>query len=208
MLDQGAALKEFSHRVANDLALVVAVIARRRGQTHVLSTGEILDEVIDAVASLSMLYRQIHERSVDDDLVDLGQHLTNICARMNTGYLSGLGITLLVNAPAVFAPSALAHSLALIVLKLVTNAARHSEALRIGVELSTACERWSCAVIDDGIGLPDAFSTTSRGGLHFVGRLASGLDGRLSITSHPQKGTSMRVCFPAPSHPSVLSPSR
>jgi signal transduction histidine kinase len=155
-----------------------------------------------------MLYRQIHERSVDDDMVDLGQHLTSICARMNTGYLSGLGINFSVRAPAAFAPSALAHSLTLIVLELVTNAARHSEALRIGVKLSTAGERWSCTVIDDGIGLPHAFSTTSRGGLHFVGRLASSLDGRLSITSHPQKGTSMRVCFPAPSHRSVLSPSR
>lgn len=198
MLDQAMAVSEFRHRAANDLALVMAVLARRKGQVHLLSTGEVLDEAIDAIASLSFLYRQLHERPSGDDLVDLGRHLASIGSRMDTGYLSGLGITLHVKAPAALAPSGLAHELALIVLELVTNAARHSEARRIGVELSTQGERWTCSVADDGIGLPDAFSAPTRGGLNYVGRLAAGFDGRLTLVSRPRKGTSVKVCFPAP----------
>lgn len=83
------------------------------------------------------------------------------------------------------------------VLELVTNAARHSGARRIGVELCTDGARWSCPVADDGVVLPDAFDTSRCGALHYVGRLAAGLDGRLTIASQPKRGACMRVCFPA-----------
>jgi two-component sensor histidine kinase len=198
MLDDTTALAEFRHRVANDLSLVMAVLSRRKHQMHVLSTGEILDEAIDAVASLSLLYRQLHDRRCEADIVDLGRHLASVGARMDAGYLSGLGIALHIKAPAAFVPSATAHALALIVLELVTNAARHSEASRIGVELAADGDRWSCSVADDGLGLPDAFTAPTRGGLHYVGRLAASLDGDLTITSRPKVGTRMKVCFPAP----------
>lgn len=153
MLDERTAVSEFRHRVAKDFALIIAVLSRRRRQMHVLSSGEILDEAIDAVGSLSLLYRQLHERSCNDDLVDVGRHLARIESRMDTGYLSGFGIALYVKAPAALVLSSLAHDLALIVLELVTKAARHSEARRVGVELSTQGERWNCSVPDGGIGL-------------------------------------------------------
>lgn len=198
MLDERTALSEFRHRVANDLALVLAAVDRRRRQLHVLSPGEVLDEVTNAVANLALLYRHLHDRPCGDNLVDVGQHLASVGARIDASYLSPLGITLIIKAPAAVGPSSLAHDLALIMLELVANAARHGEAQRIGVELSVADEVWSCCVADDGIGLPAAFSAPSGGGLYYVGRLAAGLKGQLTIASAPQQGTSLRVCFPSP----------
>lgn len=208
MFDTTTALSEFRHRVANDLALVVALLDRRRRQLHVLSPGEILEEATNAVANLALLYRHLHDRTCGNDVVDVGRYLASVGARMDAGYLTGLGIALYVKAPAVLAPAAVAHNLALIVLELVSNAARHSKAARIGIELSLEGECWRCSVIDDGIGLPDDFGAPARGGLSYVGRIAASLDGDLAIVSGPQRGTSMTVCFPAPantvSQPQVL----
>lgn len=172
MLDEGTAISEFCHRVANDLALVMAFPSGCKEQMHVLSTGEIFEEAIEDVASFSLLYRQLHERPADDDFVDVVRHLTIIGGRMDASYLSGLGIAFLVNAPVALAPSALAHELGLIVIELVTNAARHAEHRRIGIKLSTDKDRWICCVADDGVGLPQAVSAPARGGLNYVRRLA------------------------------------
>ena len=199
MLEGDTALLEFRHRVANDLALLGAVMVRRKQQLTTLAAGEVLDEAIGSIASLALLYRQLHDGQRCDDLVYVGEHLDRLGARMRHGYLDGLGIGLQMHVPPVVAPHRTVHALGLIVVELVANAARHGRARNIAFLLETAGPSWTCAVADDGVGLPNGVPLKDRGGLAYVGRLVADLEGQLTIVVGRQGGTRMQVCFPPPS---------
>jgi two-component sensor histidine kinase len=104
LLEGEAALLELRHRVANDLALLGAVLVRRKQQLALLTAGEVLDDAIGSIASLAMLYRQLHDGQRCDDLVDVGEHMERLGARIRHSYLGGLGVDLQVYVPPVEAP--------------------------------------------------------------------------------------------------------
>jgi two-component sensor histidine kinase len=198
LLESDAALLEFRHRVANDLALLGAVMVRRKQQLALFTAGEVLDDAIGSIASLAMLYRQLHDGRRCDDFVDVGEHMERLGARIRHSYLGGLGVDLQVYVPPVEAPHRSVHALGLIVMELVANAARHGRARNIALLLETVGPRWTCAVADDGVGLPNGMRLKDRGGLAYVGRLVDGLNGRMSIIVGNEGGTRVQRCFPAP----------
>src|SRR5215813_6846698 len=83
-----------------------------------------------------------------------------------------------------------------VVQEALTNCARHAKAKKVLVTLRTGEHGVDVIVQDDGIG----FNTTAaRGGLGLLGmqERVHELDGKLTLTSAPKKGTTIRVELPA-----------
>jgi signal transduction histidine kinase len=80
-----------------------------------------------------------------------------------------------------------------VVSEALTNAAKHSQASVINVEVCVAGETLRLAVTDDGVGGADP----SRGsGLLGLGDRVEATGGRLEITSLPRGGTSLVATIP------------
>jgi signal transduction histidine kinase len=82
------------------------------------------------------------------------------------------------------------------VAEAVTNAARHSRASAVWVELSDGADQLVVRVRDDGIGGVD--ETASNGGSGLVGMRdrVIAIGGRMSVSSPPGEGTSLTARLP------------
>jgi signal transduction histidine kinase len=83
-----------------------------------------------------------------------------------------------------------------VVQEALTNCARHAKAKSVGVSVRTEDDNIIVVVQDDGIGFNSAASL--KGGLGLLGlrERVETLDGRLLISSQPQKGTILQVEIP------------
>ncbi len=82
----------------------------------------------------------------------------------------------------------------------LANVTRHSHASTVTVELRYESDRLQLAVIDNGTGFdPDAVSSTDdHFGLQGMRERAAALAATLSVTSSPERGTSVRLTVPLP----------
>ncbi len=94
-------------------------------------------------------------------------------------------------------PPAVETALYRVVQEALTNAARHSKASRIRIEIDQELDTLRCVISDDGVGF-EVESCVRRGGLGLRGmreRLAA-LGGSLHIVSAPGKGAQIRFQLP------------
>jgi len=91
--------------------------------------------------------------------------------------------------PVVFSDIAVATHLYRIVQEAVTNAAKHSQAAQIVIRATTANDRLTIAVSDNGIGIPEPLGNTSGMGLHIMRYRARMIGGQLRIGRGKHGGT-------------------
>jgi two-component system sensor kinase FixL len=84
----------------------------------------------------------------------------------------------------------------LVAQEAVTNAVRHGQARRIGIELAIATRRGTLTVRDDGRGLPRGAAHGRGLGLRIMRYRAEGLGGALTLESQRGAGTLVRCVFP------------
>jgi len=84
-----------------------------------------------------------------------------------------------------------------VVQEALTNCARHASAKAVAVSVRAEEESIVVVVQDDGIGFKSSAST--RGGIGLLGikERVQALDGKMSISSAPRKGTTVQVQIPA-----------
>lgn len=126
MADPHDLVSEMRHRVANDLALLCAVIERQRRRRDIAAAQEAFDDVVGAIMAMALLYRQLYELDRADGLVDLLGHLRTLTSGLGAAYLDRLQITMACPDAIIAAPPEVVRDIGLIVTDLICNAAKHA----------------------------------------------------------------------------------
>jgi two-component sensor histidine kinase len=188
--EDGLLLREFSHRINNELASAIGAIsvaARRSGNREVKTT---LRSVEDQLHHYAQIHRvlQMPEHMVG---VDVAAFVQRLCRAISRAKLNSRGIEL-----EFLLDSERCWRLGLIVYELVTNSARHAFRAKGGsirVELTATDFFVKCQVTDNGAGE----STWRPGrGLKIVDALAKTLGGRIHRRVGPDGAMSVLI-FPA-----------
>jgi two-component sensor histidine kinase len=191
---------EVSHRVKNNLQVVVGLIANeiRRTPSPWVEGYRAMQDRIVAIAHLYDLISQ----SSRGHTVSLETYLTDIANSLSASLLGGgSGVRMVVESEALEIDSERAVPFGLLVNELGTNAIKH--AFPNGVGLVTLAVRRigsdiELRVTDDGIG-PSAQPTAGKPGKHgsdYVAIFVRQLRGALERTGEPGGGTSVRILFP------------
>src|SRR5262249_33596180 len=126
-------------------------------------------------------------------------------------YLDRLGVRAELSFAAVRAPAGLARDLGIVVVELVTNAARHAfrgRGGRVWIDLDVDRRgQLTCSVADDGLGFDPAVVERRISGLGLVHRLVSGFDGVLEVTPRSARGgATFSVKLSLPQRPARRTP--
>ncbi|UTP41462.1 PAS domain-containing protein [Phenylobacterium sp. LH3H17] len=198
--DANMLTNEVSHRVKNNLQVVVALLANeiRRTPAPWVQGYQAMQHRIMAIAHLYDLMSQ----SSRGHTVALDTYLTEIAKSLSASLLGDTsGIRIAVEAEALEIDSERAVPFGLLVNELGTNAVKH--AFPGGVGLVTLAVRrigneGELSVTDDGIGLPAQGQTSTPGkhGADYVAIFVRQLRGVLVRSGAPGVGTTVSIRFP------------
>lgn len=194
-------LRELSHRIKNNLALIVSLLRLQMRKTADPATLHALTEAAVRVQTVASVHDRLY-RSEAFGTVALDDHLKHLCADLEVA-MGGEGRARVeTDLAPVEGPVDHAVALGLIVAELVANAHRHARLGpegRIVVRLAPDGEgRARLAVEDDGAGLPEGFSPhAARGiGLRIVQAKAAEIGASLDWGARTGGGTAIAVAFP------------
>jgi signal transduction histidine kinase len=195
---QEATAQRFSHELHDELGQTLAALRANLQALHPASSEErqrqadclqLIDSGIDSVRELSQL---LHPRVLDDFglvgglrwLCEFYAQRTEIPIDYQPGFSGHL-------------PDETRTHLFRIAQEALTNIVRHAEANRVAIELSENSEWVTLSISDDGKGIdPEEAEKPPGMGLSGMRARARMAGGRLSIRSHPGKGTQIRVEVP------------
>ncbi|WP_460452530.1 PAS domain-containing sensor histidine kinase [Alsobacter sp. SYSU BS001988] len=205
--DANVLTKEVSHRVKNNLQVVVALIAQeiKRTPEPCVQGYRAMQHRIVAIAQLYDLM----SHSSRGQTVALDVYLTKIAATLSASLLGDRsGVRVTVEAEALTIDSERAVPFGLVVNELCTNAIKH--AFPSGVGLVTLAVRRigteiELRVTDDGIGMAaqDQGSTPGKHGSDYVAIFVRQLSGALVRSASPGAGTIVSIRFPSSSESST-----
>jgi two-component sensor histidine kinase len=201
--DANMLTNEVSHRVKNNLQVVVALLANEIKRTPAPWVQGYL-AMQDRIVAIARLY-DLMSQSSRGYSVALDAYLTEIARSLSASLLGDTsGIRIAVEAEALEIDSERAVPFGLLVNELGTNAVKH--AFPGGVGLVTLAVRRiggeiELTVTDDGIGLlaQGQVSTPGKHGSDYVTIFVRQLRGALVRSGAPGVGTTVRIRFPHPS---------
>jgi two-component sensor histidine kinase len=199
-LDARTLTKELSHRIKNNLQLVVGLIANERRRTPAeLTQGYIAMEA--RIAAIAQLYDLISQTS-RAETVSVDDYLREIAETMSASLLepsSRIGIHVRSDAGDIDHDRAV--PLGLLVNELGTNAIKHAfpggsgqivlSAARIGDQIAIA-------VSDDGVGMAarDPLRTPGKHGSDYVAIFVRQLRGTIAVSGSEATGTTVTIHIP------------
>jgi two-component sensor histidine kinase len=199
LVTKDTTIREIHHRVKNNLQTVSALLRLQARRIEDPGAASALNEAVRRIASIALVHETLsgssdNDVAFDSVLTSLITHALELSPRMGK-------ITIVREGELGSLESRLATPLSLVVTELMHNALEHGLAEQ-GSTLSIKLARYSneCVVriIDDGIGLPDAFdvATSSNLGLQIVRTLTENeLKGTLTLSS-TDLGTTATLRFP------------
>ena len=191
---------EISHRIKNNLQLIVGLIAYEVSSTALpcVQGYKAMQSRIGAIAQLYDLISQSgHGPTI---LVD--EYLREIAKTISVSLLgNSSGIKIDVEADALDIDPDRAVPLGLLVNELVTNAIKHAFPDGVGRVVLRMLQRedqYELIVADDGVGMKDGESMkiSEKRGFDYVAVFVRQLGGTLIATGSEQKGTTIRVQLP------------
>ena len=188
--------REANHRFLNTLAAL-------HGLLHDDFDGFSDPLVRDAVTvfasrihALANVHRRLGEAPAES-VIDAAAHLTRLCQGLCAAHLAPRGVRCEMRVEPAVLPREVCRNLGLIVVELVTNAAKHAFVGRTGGQVWVTLRRgergWICQVADNGAGL----RAGPRGGLKLARGLAAILSADLDIRSDAG-GVTATVRLPDP----------
>lgn len=191
-----AELRESHHRIANDLAVIGSMIrlqALALRNSHAPIEPEearaLLEEAAGRIEAVGRLHRTLCMANAE---VVAASFISDIC-RDAASFAGAIGsdISCRVNLKREI-PHEQLRTLGLLAHELVLNALKHSHPAGVAVIVEVWCEedeegRLVLGVSDDGVGLPESFSTETGGGFGFrmIRELARQLNASLKFDSGP-----------------------
>ncbi|HLZ74901.1 sensor histidine kinase [Phenylobacterium sp.] len=181
--DAQLASREANHRFLNTLTALHGLLRNDFG-------GFVDPAVRDAVSVFSsriQAFASVHRTLGEDsgqDRVDAAAHLAKLCAELCAAHLAPRGVRCEFRSDPANLPREVCQKLSLIVVELVTNAAKHAfggrSGGRVSVSLRRAGDGWICQVADNGSGLGGGGAGD---GMKLVRGLAQALGGALLVHS-------------------------
>lgn len=220
---KAALLRELSHRVKNNLAAITSLLYLALDEPAD-TREQILGETLGRVQSMALAHALLaRSGEAHVNLIDLGRQVLSDAARNLT--LPGAPVRVEVDGDVVYIGARQTTTMALVLNELATNSLRHgfnNGAHNLIPTLQFSVKQLehevACAVTDNGVGLPDAFTIDTAAGLglnlvrtlvekdlhgHFA--LAQGVQGtRAEIRFRPDdllpglSGFAAQVSMPAP----------
>ena len=146
---------EANHRSQNTLAALRSLLHTDFGDFSDPSVRDAVTVFSSRIRAFASVHRALSEEP-GEKAVDAGAHLARLCQALSAAHLAPRGLHCELRLePAVLAPE-VCHTLGLIVVELVTNAARHAFIGRTGgrvwVTLRRSARGWMCQVADNGTG--------------------------------------------------------
>ncbi|MDB5483154.1 MAG: hypothetical protein JWO83_4207 [Caulobacteraceae bacterium] len=192
--------KEISHRIKNNLQIVVTLIANEIRRTPAqFAQGYVATE--SRIAAIAELYDLISQSSRVES-VSLDAYLREIAKTMAASLLEpSSGISIEVKAQAVDIDPDRAVSFGLLVNELATNAIKHAFPRgtgRIMLIVERVGDQIELTVADDGVGMAakDPSKAPGKHGSDYVAIFVRQLGGTIAVSGSDGTGTSVRIRFP------------
>lgn len=197
-------LREANHRFLNTLTALGGFLRSDFGAFVDPAISDAVRVFSSRIQAFASVHRTLEEKP-GEALVDAPAHLARLCGELCAAHLAPRGLYCEFRCDPGALPRETCQKLGLIVVELITNAAKHAfvgrASGRICVSLRRADAAWICQVADNGSG----FRQGEKGnGLRLVRGLADSMDGDLRV--HSDAGgviVTLRLSDP-PLHPSVL----
>ena len=194
-------LQEMHHRVRNNLQTVAALLSMQARHSGDERSSAPLREAVSRIQSIAAIHDILSGRDLRETTVDvIAKHVVDDATSNLVG--PDTKITFTVEPSSVYVSSREATVLALLINEFVMNAVRHGFWGRaigeVVVRSRQEEERAIIEVIDDGVGLPGAFSVEGnrRLGLNIARTLVQvDLRGTLELVRRDEGGTIVRVAF-------------
>jgi two-component sensor histidine kinase len=181
---QAMLLREGDHRIKNSLQVVASLMNLQAGHAGSRSEREALEVAGARIMSIVRIHDAL-QANAHANSVNLGEVLTVLCAALHTLACDRGHISVVVDAEAMEAPAALAQPLAIAVNELVLNALSHAfpdnRKGMVTVTLTHTTDQLCVSVADNGVGLPDGYSTGSGYGIRLVNMMLRQVGGELRV---------------------------
>jgi two-component sensor histidine kinase len=195
--DGRLALQEANHRFLNTLTALGGLLRSDFGDFADPAIREAVTVFSSRIQAFASMHRTLGEHP-GELLVDAPAHLERLCAELCAAHLAPRGLHCEFKSDPGILPHELCHKLGLIIVELVTNAAKHAFIGRGGGRISVCLRRagaeWICQVADNGSGFRGG---EKGGGMKLVRGLAAALGGHLRIHSDAG-GVIVTLCVPDP----------
>jgi two-component sensor histidine kinase len=187
-------LREFSHRINNELASAIAVVSVAASRCDSDEARGALAAVRDRLESFASVH---HSLQMPDytTTIDLTAYINQLCRAISHSKLASKEIELSLSIYPLKLSSERCWLLGMIVFELITNASRHAFHDRAGsihLQIWPAGKSIECCIMDNGTS--DANPSPGRG-LSIIAALASSLHGTVDMKFGPD-GARTIVNFP------------
>ncbi|MCW6512427.1 sensor histidine kinase [Lichenifustis flavocetrariae] len=192
--EKAVLIMEIQHRIANSLQIIASLIMQSARNVQSDEIRGYLHTAHDRVISIAAL--QKHLAVSDDDTVEMGTYLTQLCQSLSASIIGNHDqLSIRVTADHSVLDGGNSVCIGLIVTELVINAVKHAfPAGRTGtikIDFRSHGTDWTLSIRDDGIGMP-----LNRGapglGTSIVEALARQLDARIGVADrHPGTDVSL-----------------
>ncbi len=193
-IEENLLLREITHRINNDLASTIGMVALTAAQSSNEEVKIALAGVIQHIHDFASVHRAL-QMPADDGHVDAATYLRNLCQSISRAKLRYKDIELLFCESPLQLSAKRCWRMGMILSELIANASRHAfrdEGGRILVELINAGTLVQCTVSDNGTALENKRPGQ---GLRIVRALAGDLNGSVDHR-FGLRGTVVTLSFP------------
>ena len=193
-------LAEVNHRVKNSLQQIASVVRLQARASKDPVVTEALEKTLARIVAVGRVHEQIYGDAGKVGDFDAGAYAASLAREL----VSSMGrddVALECDVEPVILDMSQAAPLALVLNELITNALKYGcpadRGGRLRVGLRTIDNQHRLSISDDGDGLPEGFSTTSRNGLgmRVIEALSRQLGGKL-VVEESNVGATFHVEFP------------
>lgn len=198
-------LAEIHHRVKNNLAVISSMLNLQMNTVTNEYTRNVLRETRNRVASMALIHQKLYLNN-DVEEIDFDTYIKELVDEIRQSYPYATPGNVSVSIDAQRIPMNLNKAIpcGLLLNELLSNCYKHAFAengrgdidIRFGIAPESR-DMYELIVTDNGKGLPKDFrieELTSLG-ITIIESLTDQMDGKLSWTSEPEKGTSFRIVF-------------
>jgi two-component system, sensor histidine kinase PdtaS len=192
-------LRELAHGVANNFAILAALMRLKSSAVNDLEAKSILEEAIEQVVVIGRVHSRLRAQGRNASL-DSADFFQDLCADLKA-IACGRPLSIECEAERHQFRMEQAVALGLIANELVTNAVKHAfpsgRAGRIRIGFKALKGQMRLVVEDDGVGFFAQPDTTRGQGQDLIRGLLQGLDGKLEVETSGH-GSAFRVSIPDP----------
>lgn len=183
-------VRELTHRVANQYTQAIATLALAAAGVADAEAQQALTEAQRRLRAQARAHQAL-QPPLERGLIDLGEHLAQLCTTLSRAALDERGIRLTLRHEDISLEAGRCWRVGLIAAELITNAVRHSNTARITIDVAIDGASIVCKVSNDG-----ACERFIAGrGSQVVDGLARDLGGGVERSFGPE-GVSVLVAFP------------